>query len=459
MSISRINLTKATIDAFPPAPAGKRVYHHDSKTKGLVVAVTDKGTKSFLVYRWVNGRPERITLGRYAVGMAKGLTIEQARKAALETNLSIAKGENPAEKKRLARGEMTLDALFADYMEKHSEVHNRRPDKPRSHFRLYLAHWGARKLSQIKRADIQALHARLGRERGHVTANTAIKLLRSMFNRAIEWDHWDKPNPAPGIKLFPEHSRERFLQPDELPRFFQSVADEPNETIRDYVLMSLLTGGRRANVMAMRWDQVSFERAEWRIPVTKSGKPHIVPLLPDAVNILRRRRERADGEHVFPGTGAAGHLAEPKKGWRRILDRAELYQLVDWIAEAQHWPKDQIDAAKEAAELRKALKEARSAAKALRIDRGPACIADLRIHDLRRTLGSWQAVTGASLPMIGRTLAHKNVSTTAIYARLNLDPVRESMQKATTAMRAAGGLLPSADVVSMTQGRVAKAGG
>ena len=31
--------------------------------------------------------------------------------------------------------------------------------------------------------------------------------------------------------------------------------------------------------------------------------------------------------------------------------------------------------------------------------------------------------------MIGRTLAHKNVSTTAIYARLNLDPVREAMQK------------------------------
>lgn len=55
---------------------------------------------------------------------------------------------------------------------------------------------------------------------------------------------------------------------------------------------------------------------------------------------------------------------------------------------------------------------------------------------LRRTLGSWQAATGASLPMIGRTLAHKNVSTTAIYARLNLDPVRESMQKAATAMMA-----------------------
>ncbi len=202
MPVSRLNLTKAAIEALPTPESGKRAYYHDSKTKGLVVSVTDKGTKSFIVYRWINGRPERITLGRYAQGMAKGLTIEQARKAALDANLAIAKGENPAEKKRLARGEMTLGEMFKDYMEKHSEVHNRRPDKPHSHFRLYLSHWATRKLSQIKKSDIRALHAKLGRERGKVTANTAIKLLRAMFNRAIEWEYWDKPNPAQGIQMY-----------------------------------------------------------------------------------------------------------------------------------------------------------------------------------------------------------------------------------------------------------------
>ena len=60
-----------------------------------------------------------------------------------------------------------------------------------------------------------------------------------------------------------------------------------------------------------------------------------------------------------------------------------------------------------------------------------ANITDLRIHDLRRSLGSWLAMTGANLSIIGKTLAHKNVSTTAIYARLSLDPVRTSMNKAT----------------------------
>lgn len=40
--------------------------------------------------------------------------------------------------------------------------------------------------------------------------------------------------------------------------------------------------------------------------------------------------------------------------------------------------------------------------------------------------------------MIGKTLAHKNVATTQIYARLNLDPVRDAMNKTTMAMVEAG---------------------
>lgn len=286
-----------------------------------------------------------------------------------------------------------------------------------------------------------------------MTANIAVRLMRALFNKAIEWELWNKQNPAKGIKLFPEDSRERFLQPDELPRFFQAVADEPNETIRDYIVMSLLTGARRANVLAMRWDQVNLERGEWRIPTTKSGKPHTVPLLAEAVEILKHRQQTTKNGYVFAGPGAKGQLIEPKKGWRRILERAELYQLTDWIAAEEGWTQQQVDAAKTAVDYRKALKEARAAVKALGKDPAAARIKDLRIHDLRRTLGSWQAATGASLPMIGRTLAHKNVSTTAIYARLNLDPVRASMQKAMTAILAAGGLLPEASVSSIEEGK------
>lgn len=62
------------------------------------------------------------------------------------------------------------------------------------------------------------------------------------------------------------------------------------------------------------------------------------------------------------------------------------------------------------------------------------------MHDLRRTLGSFEAAAGVSLPIIGKSLGHKSASTTAIYARLDLDPVRAAMTAATTAMLTAGGV-------------------
>lgn len=64
---------------------------------------------------------------------------------------------------------------------------------------------------------------------------------------------------------------------------------------------------------------------------------------------------------------------------------------------------------------------------------------DYRLHDLRRTLGSWQAAGGASLLIIGKSLGHRSESATRIYARLATDPVRESVEKATVAMIAAAG--------------------
>lgn len=65
---------------------------------------------------------------------------------------------------------------------------------------------------------------------------------------------------------------------------------------------------------------------------------------------------------------------------------------------------------------------------------------DLRIHDLRRTLGSWLASSDTSLPIIGRVLNHKPPEATKVYARLIVAPVRNAMEEATAAMRKASEL-------------------
>jgi site-specific recombinase XerD len=58
-------------------------------------------------------------------------------------------------------------------------------------------------------------------------------------------------------------------------------------------------------------------------------------------------------------------------------------------------------------------------------------------------IASWLAASGASLPLIGNALNHSQVSTTAIYARLSLEPVRTALESNAQRMLSAGGELQS----------------
>ncbi len=300
---------------------------------------------------------------------------------------------------------MTLKELFAKFGKYYGQQ-KRTWSEMRRQFDVYLQKWHLHKISSITKLDVVALHARLGRERGPYTANRTIELLCSMFNRAIEWG-WPHENPAARIRANKEIKRERFLLPEELPQFFKALDAEPNKDIRDYIYLCLFTGGRRSNVAAMRWPQINFNRAVWSIPreQVKEGEALTIELLPEALEILKLRKPTATNEWVFPGTGATGHLVEPKRCWRRVLEAAGLP--VAGVARAARLCDQAGD--------------------------------PLRLHDLRRTLGSWQAIGGSSLPIIGKSLGHADGSpATAIYARLNNTPVRKSMEKAVRAMRIAG---------------------
>ena len=376
--MAKLTFTKRALAELPLPRGAQRVYHYDQTVRGLGLAVSPGGRKTFILYRKIQGRPERITIGRFP-----DLTVEQARGLAHELNAAIARGENPAAQRRAVGRQTTVGELFEQYLERHLKVHTKRWRDAEAIFKLYLAPWRTRPAIDIRPSDVAALHARLGQERGHYTANRAIELLRAAFNKAARWG-WDGSNPARGISKFKEHSRERFLRADELPAFFEALAQEPNATARDFLLICLLTGARSGNVKTMRWDQVSLERATWGIPATKSGDPHTVVLAPTAIALLEERQKTATGPWVFPGPGRTHHLVNPKGAWGRILASAGLQ--------------------------------------------------DLRLHDLRRTLGSWQAGTGASLPIIGKTLGHRSLSATQVYARLDLEPVRAAVNAATAAM-------------------------
>lgn len=428
---NRLNFTKATIEALP-APASGRVEYHDTKVQGLQLRVTSTGAKTFCVFKRVKGAgPERITLGRFPP-----LTVENARRDAMKILSTIASGANPAEAKRAIRGEMTFAELFEQYIMRHARIHKKTADEDEQRYKQYLAtKLGKLKISTINRQVIAELHSSITIAGHPIVANRVLALISSVFGRAVEWSIVES-NPAVGIRRNPETSRDRFIQAEEMGPFFTALSEEPNTTIRDFLTISLLVGARRENVLAMAWRDISFLESIWRIPETKNGTPQSVPLTAEVIDILRTRRAaEPNSTFVFSSHGRSGHLTSPWKGWLRVLDRAAVITIEGRIREAELAPTgiDQMPQLRiDNPEM--ALRVIKELAQKVGISTEGAEFDDLRIHDLRRTFGSFQAKAGSSTAIIGKSLNHKSQQATSIYARLDLDPVRASIEKATELM-------------------------
>lgn len=504
MAYERINFSRAKIAALPAAPEGKRAYYSDTEEPGLLLCVTSTGTKSFQVYLKVAGVPKRVTLGRFSptlpisLELPKGckhgdflantpeLNVKMARSLAPLVKIDLKAGVNAADTKKAKRGEWTLGDLLEEYVTRHLEAKKKKSTAEiRADFERYLGKlpvepkkkhgakrtkqpgavdWSRRKISSITRQEVKKLHADLGQQIGHRTANIVVALLRAMYNRAHYWEEFKGTNPASGVEMFSTPSRKRFMKKDEIPRFFAALAQETNPDIQDFFLLEILTGARKGNVLSMRWADINLERVEWEIPDTKNGEALTVPLMPEAVDILVRRKPKKAAEFVFPGKGKSGHMEDPRKGWVRIFDYDELNQLSQRIRDAGksfEWPaarkKGPRDKSPNTETLRQSLARARKVAHEMGIDTNGARIDDLHIHDLRRTLGSWQAATGASLVIIGKSLGHLDQEATKIYAQLDIEPVRDSVERATSAILDAAEGRPSAVVVPIKKARATQA--
>lgn len=215
---------------------------------------------------------------------------------------------------------------------------------------------------------------------GKGPANKARALLSKMFNVAIESDLIDR-NPVLGTRRQELAPRQRYLKPAEVQAFFQAIAKLQNETAQHYFLMLLATGQRRSAVAGMRWDELDVQGRLWTIPAerSKSKKPFMVPLSDFALRILEARYgAQNDSPHVFPGRGKSGHYTEPKEALRRIRE---------WSG-----------------------------------------VADVTIHDLRRTIGSWASQGGLSLRTVQLMLAHSDPRVTAQhYAAHETEHIRHGL--------------------------------
>ena len=369
-------LSKRVVDRL--SVNGKDAIFWDRDLAGFGIRVYPSGKKVFVVQTRAFGRSKRVTLGTHGK-----LTAEQARKNAAAVIARIKKGQPPVAPEPAPVP--TVADLAERYQREYVEMHC----KPAtvSHYRLMLRKHivpalGERLVAEVEHKDILSFHT--GLHHMPTVANRAVDILVKMYNLADAWG-WRPAgsNPCRGVPRFKVEKHERFLTREELYRLGQVLRAAPAERLASThaaaaIRLLVLTGCRRNEILGLRWDDLNFDTGEMRLPDSKTGA-RMVPLTSAAADVLNGLARTPDNSWVFPGKKKGTRLVNINDSWDRVRTRAGL----DGV----------------------------------------------RLHDLRHTFASRALALGESLPMIGDLLGHRMVSTTARYAHLARDSVRDSSAK------------------------------
>ena len=371
------NLTDSAIKRLSPPAKGSRIFYDDT-VKGFGCRVTTAGARAFVLnYRTNAGRERRYTIGAFPDWQTTAARAE-AKRLKLEIRVN---GADPVGGLQAARGEPTVADMVERYIEEH--LPKKRPGSQAEDLGLIkqwilsLRHLG---VAAVKIEDVDNLHRKITRSGTPYRANRVLALLSKMFALASTRWRWRADNPCRGVERNQEVKRTRYLTAAELERLTVALANYTDQQAANIVRLLLLTGARRTEVLAARWDDFDLESGVWVKPgaTTKQKTEHRVPLSAPARALLASLPH--DGAYVFPGPKGAPCRADLKKPWPAICRAAG--------------------------------------------------IKGVRLHDLRHTYASVLASSGQSLPIIGALLGHTQPATTARYAHLIDDPLRAATETA-----------------------------
>jgi integrase len=346
-------LTAKAVEAIKPAANRQEIP--DTLLPGLYLIVQPSGARSWAVRYRHGGLTRKHTLGPFP-----RLDLKSARDLGAKALRDAAAGTDPAAEKKRAGQPESVEAVAAQFIEKHCK-RNYRPRtlaEAERLLRLYVVgRWGRRPISSITRSDVRDMLDKLIAQGAPVTANRAFSLARKFFNWAVEHEIVAM---SPCASLRPptvEATRDRVLTDSELRRVWQA-ADTMGGPFGALVKLLIATGQRRGEIAGLMWPEIDLDKRLICFPRerVKNNRAHDIPLNAQAISVIREAPRISD-RFVF-----ALNSDGPINGFSK--NKTQLDTLLP--TDMQPWT----------------------------------------LHDIRRTVASGMARLGIALPVIEKVLNH-----------------------------------------------------
>lgn len=376
----RHKLTDALVQRLTSAANTQRDYF-DALVPGLVLRVGQR-TKTWAVRGELAGKRRRFNIGAYPT-----TSLYEAREKAREFLRKIGAGIDPTAD-QVPTGEATFQSVLAAF---ESRALPKMGDRTRDEWKRLLKTEVRPRLETVDLTDTRAARQRLRLALEEIAGERPVLANRvhTLVVRAIRWAVEQDLLPPERVavvtslpKPSAEESRDRVLTAAELRAFLEALRAEP-AALRTYWRLLLLTGQRRSEVLAMRFDEIDLEAATWTLTV-KGAKPHLLPLSRQAIELVKAARTLQGGLYIVESESLDKPLANVQRSAERIRNRSGLV--------------------------------------------------DFRGHDLRRTVASGMGTLGIDPAIVSRVLGHATLGpgvapVTKVYLRASyLEGMRQALQ-------------------------------
>lgn len=236
-------------------------------------------------------------------------------------------------------------------------------------------------MNKITRSDIEAYRDSLNNgKRNKATINRYIQVVKFAFNYAESLELIDR-NPARRLKMFKEeHAERKVISLEDEDKLLQTSLTSKSPLLYYFIIIGLYTGMRYSEIMDVKWSNVSFKMKSIKLYKTKSNEIREIPMMEKLYQAMKELRDiTGDFEYV---------LTNPDTGKK-----------IDYIKRA----------------FRTAVKST---------DMPYICI-----HEMRHTMITRLAASGASVPEIQQISGHKTAKMVQRYTHVGLKEAHRTIDR------------------------------